>query len=76
MCSKNREFQAHVIRAITSEGATIIGHRVTGSAHRRIDFTINGKLGCYFFSSTPTRGKDLKAIATAKRVVRKTRGIP
>jgi len=74
MTSKRQEFLHHVRTAITAEGATVISCDTTGGSHRRITFEIAGRRGRVIISNTPSRGRDLKAIATARRVVRATEG--
>jgi hypothetical protein len=73
MCHKQQEIRQHVTAAIEREGATITGFRITGGTHQRLDFTVAGRAGFFFFASTPRQGKNAKAIATARRVVRRTR---
>jgi hypothetical protein len=69
---KQHELYRHVRHAIEGMGAVIVAHRTTGSGHQRFDFEIAGRRGVVIFSSTPSQAKDLKAIACARRVVRRT----
>jgi hypothetical protein len=72
MSKKQHEILRCVRAAVEAEGARVVGTSHTGSGNQRIDFEIAGRRGFYFFSNTPSQAKDRKAIACARRVVRRT----
>jgi hypothetical protein len=70
--NKNTEYRRCIQSAIESTGATIVSLNLTGSGHQVIAFEIGGRRGKFFFSTSPAQGRDLKAMAVARRVVRAT----
>jgi hypothetical protein len=72
--NKRNELLHHIHTAMKEAGAVVIDIQTTGSGHRVAVFEVGGQRGRYFFATSPRQGKDLKAIASARRTVRATLG--
>jgi hypothetical protein len=70
--TRNTEHMLCIRRAIEEAGARVVALRITRGGHRAFDFEVAGRRGTVTFATSPRQGRDLRAISTARRVVRMT----